>query len=252
MFEKISITGEVGTEVKMKPLVLQPADLSISGVVVDAEGKPAAGVPIFLHGRDQPGRSTATDENGRFTIKRICKGQLRLQANFDSSPGGSGFLEAQGGDKDVKIILGQEGIHKPHVSLVDKPLPDLKDLKVDLSPADTDDKMLLVCFWDMQQRPSRNCIIRLAKQAEQLKNEGVTIIAVQSSKIDEKTLDEWVKENNVPFPVGMIQGNEEKTRFTWGVKSLPWLILTDKKHIVQAEGFGINELDEKITTLREK
>jgi len=181
MFEKISITGEVGTEVKMKPLVLQPADLSISGVVVDAEGKPAAGVPIFLHGRDQPGRSTATDENGRFTIKRICKGQLRLQANFDSSPGGSGFLEAQGGDKDVKIILGQ-----------------------------------------------------------------------QSSKIDEKTLDEWVKENNVPFPVGMIQGNEEKTRFTWGVKSLPWLILTDKKHIVQAEGFGINELDEKITTLREK
>ena len=104
----------------------------------------------------------------------------------------------------------------------------------------------------MQQRPSLYFIIRLSKHDEQLKNEGVTIIAVQSSKIDEKTLDEWVKENNVPFPVGMIQGNEEKTRFTWGVKSLPWLILTDKKHIVQAEGFGINELDEKITTLREK
>jgi hypothetical protein len=30
------------------------------------------------------------------------------------------------------------------------------------------------------------------------------------------------------------------------VKSLPWLILTDKKHVVIAEGFNIDELDEKI------
>ena len=50
----------------------------------------------------------------------------------------------------------------------------------------------------------------------------------------------------------MIQGDEEKIRFTWGVKFLPWLILTDKQHIVQADGFSINELDEKITALIEK
>jgi hypothetical protein len=51
----------------------------------------------------------------------------------------------------------------------------------------------------------------------------------------------------------MIQGDEEKTNIAWGgVRSLPWLILTDRKHIVRAAGFSINELDEKITTLREK
>jgi len=50
----------------------------------------------------------------------------------------------------------------------------------------------------------------------------------------------------------MIEGDEEKIRFAWGVKALPWLILTDKQHIVQAEGFNINELDEKITALIEK
>ena len=44
----------------------------------------------------------------------------------------------------------------------------------------------------------------------------------------------------------------DKTRFTWGVKALPWLILTDKQHTVRAEGFNINELDDKITTLRKK
>ena len=55
---------------------------------------------------------------------------------------------------------------------------------------------------------------------------------------------------NIPFPVGMVQGDAEKTCFDWGVKSLPWLILTDKKHIVQAEGFNVNELDEKIKALK--
>lgn len=43
----------------------------------------------------------------------------------------------------------------------------------------------------------------------------------------------------------MIQGDEEKIRFNWGVKSLLWLILTDKNHIIMAEGFNIAELSEK-------
>ena len=245
-YERISITGEPGTPVEMETLVLQPADQSISGVVVNAEGKPAVRVPIFLHGRGQPERSTATDNNGRFTIKRICKGQLRLQANFDSSPGGSGFLEAQGGDRDVKIILGQEGVHRPHVSLVGKPLPELKDLKADLPPTGTEGKMILVCFWDMEQRPSRYCIRQLAKQANQLKQKGVIVVVVHASKIDEDTLNEWVKKYKIPFPVRMVQGDVEKSRFAWGVRSLPWLILTDKEHVVAAEGFGLDELNSRI------
>ena len=38
---------------------------------------------------------------------------------------------------------------------------------------------------------------------------------------------------------------EEKTLNNWGVQSLPWLILTDKNHIVTAEGFSIDDLNEK-------
>ena len=44
----------------------------------------------------------------------------------------------------------------------------------------------------------------------------------------------------------MIQADEEKTRFAWGVRSLPWLILTDNRHVVIAAGFRLSELDEKI------
>ena len=102
----------------------------------------------------------------------------------------------------------------------------------------------------MQQRPSRYCLNQLAKQAEQLKQKGVTVIAIQASQVDENKLNEWIKKYNIPFKVAMIQDNEEQTRFAWGVRSLPWLILTDKNHIVRAEGFGVNELNERITTIR--
>lgn len=52
--------------------------------------------------------------------------------------------------------------------------------------------------------------------------------------------------NKIPFPVGMIQGDGEKIRFAWGVKSLPWLILMNRKHIVTAEGFNLSEINSKI------
>ncbi len=58
-------------------------------------------------------------------------------------------------------------------------------------------------------------------------------------------LSEWVKKHDVPFPVGMIEGDVEKTKLAWGVQAQPWLILTDKEHIVRAE-VGLNELDQKI------
>jgi hypothetical protein len=98
----------------------------------------------------------------------------------------------------------------------------------------------------MQQRPSRYCINQLAKQAQELKAKNVVVFAVQASKIDESILNNWVKKYNIPLAVGAITADFEKTRFTWGIKSLPWLILTDKNHIVQAEGFNLSELNDKI------
>ncbi len=135
---------------------------------------------------------------------------------------------------------------------VGRELPAFEGIELDLSAEDIRDKAILLCLLDMNQRPSRNCLLQLSTRAKELMVKDVVVIAVQASKIDDSVLNEWVEKNNIPFPVGMVKGDEEKTRFTWGVRSLPWLILTDKKHIVRVEGFSINELDEKITTLKEK
>lgn len=131
-------------------------------------------------------------------------------------------------------------------SLIGKPLPNLTEMKVSPSLWQTDGKMILVCFFDMNQRPSRNCITQLAKQAGQLKEKGIAIIAVQASKVAPNALDEWVKKSNVPFPVGMVQDDAEKTSFAWGVKSLPWLVLANRKDIVVSEGFGLGDLDNQL------
>ena len=65
-------------------------------------------------------------------------------------------------------------------------------------------------------------------------------------------LNEWIEKNNVPFPVGIVQGDVEKSKFAWGIRSLPWLILTNPQHIVLAEGFGPSELNEKISAITQK
>jgi hypothetical protein len=128
----------------------------------------------------------------------------------------------------------------------DTNIPPFEGIDIEFDIEQAGDKPLLVCFFDMQQRPSRNCIIHLNKKAPELKEKDIVVVAVQVSKIDKSALDKWIKSSNIQFPVGTIEANVEEIRSNWNVKSLPWLILTDKNHVVTAEGFSIDELGEKI------
>jgi hypothetical protein len=135
-------------------------------------------------------------------------------------------------------------------SLTGKPLPELDGIKIDFTTAQAKGNMVLVCFFDMNQRPSRHCVTQMARQATSLEEKGITILSIQASKIEANQLTEWVKKSKILFPVGQIVGDEEKIRFNWGVKSMPWLILTDKNHRVSAGGFSLDELDDKIQSMK--
>jgi len=242
----------VGDRMELEPLVLAVANLSVSGVVVDVDDKPVANAEVNASGRGQPDRwDIPADKQGRFRIEGVCSGPLRLWAKVRGERNLYGSIESQGGATDIKIVVTERDssgrtvpIQPP--SLVGKSLPDFENIKSDFSPENAKDKKILVCFWDMNQRPSRNCIQQLSKRAQELQAKDVVVVAVQASKIDENTLNEWIKKNNIPFPVGMIEGDVEKTRFNWGVKSLPWLILTDREHVVIAEGFALSEIGDKL------
>jgi hypothetical protein len=151
----------------------------------------------------------------------------------------------------VEIVDNRSGrsmtyIYQPEPpALVGKTLPDLNSFKCKFTPEPAPNARTLVCFWDMQQRPSRHCIMQLNEMAQELEAKNISVVTVHV-KTDENTLNQWKTENHIEFPVAMIQADEEKTCRNWGVRSFPWLILTDKNHIVTAEGFNINEPDEKI------
>jgi len=147
--------------------------------------------------------------------------------------------------KRVGIEKLRQDVWNEPPALVGKSLPLFSDMRFNFIPKSVGKKAILMCFFDLNQRPSRQAVTELRKTAQQLSEKDLIIVAVQVSKIDENTLSKWVKENSIPFPVGMVRGNEEKIRFAWGVQSLPWLILTDLEHIVRAEGFGLSELDAK-------
>ena len=136
-------------------------------------------------------------------------------------------------------------------SLKGKPLPNLDGIAKGLGRDLFAGKPVLVCLWDMQQRPSRRQIIALRDKAQKLGDQSLAIIAIQAAKVDQRELEEWVTDNDIPFALGMIADRPAKTRNNLGVRSLPWLILTDATHCVVAEGFSLDDLDQELQKLGE-
>ena len=229
------------------------ANLSITGVVVDVNDIPVADASINAYGEGQPEMVRAytigTDAQGRFTIKGVCEGPIQISASIARPQEMSGSVRTEGGATDVKIVVRDRStstrfVPKPIPSLRNKPMPDLKTLGVLVS--DANDKPTLVCFCDIEQRPSRRCLSELARKGEALAAKGVQTVVVQTSKADLSQYKDWLKTNQVTMPIRVVVGDFEAKKLAWGVKALPWLILTDKGHKVTAEGFGIDELEERV------
>ena len=249
--EDQAVAGRVQTGTFTLPV----ANLSVSGVVVDSEGEPVSGASVYCYGGsqdNQPNREVRTNAEGKFTLERVCAGRIGISASSQS--GGAylrGSVQTEGGAKDVQIVVSERSsatryVPRSPTRLIGKLLPDLKSVGIEL-PADASDRGLLVCLWDMNQRPSRHCIGEMVRRAAALSEKGVTIVAVHAAKAEEGALEKWVEQNKPPFPVGCFTGDVEKTLLDWGAASLPHLILTDRKHTVVAEGFELSEeLDRKV------
>lgn len=213
---------------------------------------------IYLDARVKSGQAVASDDvkpdgswqlllpAGKFEIH--CSMLMDASLRFIDSKKAVLFTAEKGKIyEDLVLEITEQGhLLMPPSSLTGNPLPGFDGIKIDLAADQTKGKRMLVCFFDMSQRPSRNCLRQLSTRAPELKGKDVVVVAVQASKVDESTLDEWIKKNNIPFPVGTFRDNGEKRRFNWGVKSLPWLILTDRSHVIHGEGFGFDNLDNMI------
>ncbi|MEN6337049.1 MAG: hypothetical protein ABFE01_22560, partial [Phycisphaerales bacterium] len=233
---------------------LSPANLLVSGAVVDVQGKPVAGADITCMGKGLPGgfgvmTGFSTDAQGRFTIDGVCAEPFSLMASSRGTL--FGHVDTEGGATDIQIVISKSSesggfVPRKPSSLVGKSLPSLKDVGIEL-PADANDRMILVCLCDMNQRPSRRFVSELSGRAAAMAEKGVRVVVVQAADAEPEAVREWAKASEVPFAVGRFRDDAEKMRFEWGAASLPHLILTDKKRIVVAEGFELlSELDRRI------
>ena len=103
-------------------------------------------------------------------------------------------------------------------------------------------KMVMICFWDMNQRPSRRNIRVLEEQKETLEGKNIAVLIVHSGMKSQKEVTEWLKRNSISLTTGIIEGDPYDILYAWGAKASPWLVLTDEQHITINEGFNINDL----------
>lgn len=152
---------------------------------------------------------------------------------------------------DAKFVVDRKGRrvrYEPDKGMlpVIKVLPELRELELEIAPRRTKNKRILLCFCDMRRRSSQRCVLELKERAESLAQKDVTVALLQCSAGSMDRVNAWVRKNSIRFPVGRIEQIIKKVLRAWRVQKLPWLILSDRSHVVTAEGFAINELDDKI------
>ncbi|MCL5282242.1 MAG: carboxypeptidase-like regulatory domain-containing protein [Planctomycetes bacterium] len=83
-----------GLSFDLGTVTLPPANLAVTGWVLDASGSPIAYATVYGWGEGQPLRLSAqTDARGRFTLARVCPGKVNLRV--DASPGTERRLQGQ-------------------------------------------------------------------------------------------------------------------------------------------------------------
>ena len=92
-----------GEHVEAEALVLQRANLSVSGMVVDEAGRPIAGATVGASGNGQPHRTARTDAAGRFRIDNLCTGRVRIRVAEPDSPLPQ-EAEVEAGAADVRLV----------------------------------------------------------------------------------------------------------------------------------------------------
>jgi hypothetical protein len=245
-----SVTPDTETNrMELLPLVLKLADRIVAGQVVNGSDKPLSGVNVSLSGEGQPQGNTTTDSKGRFHFK-VCEGQIQIFANSQE-----GFAQARvdAGDTNIIMTISQNnnGLPQPahHTSFKGSPLPDLATVNLEASAAPAD-KAVLLCLFDASQRPSRHVVSQLEQQAAGLRQQGITVLAVQAAITTDDIFNQWKSGSPVSCPIDRVtEQNAAQAKWASNASALPWLILTDAHHRVIAEGFAMDDLDAQVKKL---
>jgi len=107
-------------------------------------------------------------------------------------------------------------------------------LKLDLAAALAGKKLLVVAA-SIEQRPSRRILDMLAAQADAIAKQGYAIVLVHPAVTDEKQVRQWLADHKLDVAQVILakdQADVARLMTACGAESLPFMLLTDDKHVV--------------------
>jgi len=101
-----------GNRIDGVSIVLPRGQFSVSGVVVDTNGKPVPDVRIWCSGKEQIGINARTDADGKFRADGIFKGEVNISAQLQIKDGKMIFANVNtvAGANDVTIVLDNKRV----------------------------------------------------------------------------------------------------------------------------------------------
>jgi hypothetical protein len=154
--------------------------------------------------------------------------------------------------RDVRIVLGK-GLPQDAESSIPPLVPTQPiDLGSYLPHSLTEGRPVLLCFIDIRQPSSRQCVAELVRKADALEAKGIITIARQASPEGTRELYAQLDAHCTAFPWHMAGEDLAARKAAWGIKSLPWLVLTDRRHAVIAHGFALDQLADKIKEVEKR
>jgi len=91
-------------------IVLQRGGFSVSGVVVDTDGKPVPNMRVYCSAKGQPAIISHSDADGKFTLDGIFKGRVKVVAGGHKL---YGSVDTEAGATNVRVVLDNEGVPPP-------------------------------------------------------------------------------------------------------------------------------------------
>jgi hypothetical protein len=119
-------------------------------------------------------------------------------------------------------------------------------LKLDLDAGLAGRKLLVVAA-SIEQRPSRRILDILAASQAAIAKQGFAVALVHPAVTDEAQVKQWLKDHKLDVAqliVAKDQADAAKLMATCGAESLPFMLLTDDKHVVKVLDVQTDKLDQ--------
>jgi RNA polymerase sigma factor (sigma-70 family) len=222
--------------------------VSLRGVVLDPEGSPAIGAWVSPgDSYAQRGEFTRTDENGRFTVRNLPKGMVRLSITLGDLGEGGKYL-ADGTEDEIKIKLRPfpaagaktEAPVRPPLPAIGQPAPELKvvgwtDGKSH-SLADYRGKVVYLDFWGIWCAPCIQELPSLMRLKQKFEPRGVVFLSIHSSGENMEQIRRLLELKKAPLisaldeqRKGSDTPRDGETARRYGIYGYPTMMLIDRQ-----------------------